>query len=82
MLEAKSLEKNSEVYSRRSGEDGEYFVSPRNTKVILISTSIHCDIVLAEPGKMRHNQKYAMDALVQEYKVVVLMILCESKGLN
>ncbi len=55
---------------RRSGEGDEYFVSPCKTAVILISTGIHCDIILAEQGKSRHNQKYAMDALVQEYKTV------------
>ncbi len=74
------LLENGEARSRRSGEGGEYFVSPHNTAVILISTSIHCDIVLVERGESRHNQKYAMDALVQEYEAVVLMILCESMG--
>ncbi len=69
------LQEKSEVRSRRSGEDGEYFVSHRNIAVILISTSIRCDIVLAEQGESRHNQKYAMDALVQEYKAMVLIIL-------
>ncbi len=31
-------------------------------------TSIRCDIVLAEQDESRHDQKYAMDALVQEYE--------------
>ncbi len=64
------------------GEDDEYFVSPCNAAIVLISTNICYDIVLAEQGKSRHNQKYAMDALVQEYEALVLMILCESTGPN
>ncbi len=43
---------------------------------------ILCDIILAEQGELRHNQKYAMDTLVQEYEGVVLIILRESTGPN
>ncbi len=74
----KSLQENNEICGCRFGEGVEYFVSPRNTAVILISTSIHCDIVLAVQSESRHNQKYGMDALVQEYEAMVLMILCKS----
>ncbi len=41
-----------------SEESNEYFVSPRNTAVILISTSIRCDMVLAEQGESRHDQNH------------------------
>ncbi len=74
--------KNNEVHSRRSGEGGEYFVSPRNTAIILTSKSVRCDIILTERGESRHNQKYTMDTLVQEYKGVVLKILCVRMGPN
>ncbi len=55
------LQENGEVCSLSPGEGGEYFVSPRNTAVILISMSIRCDIVLAKQGESIHNQKYASD---------------------
>ncbi len=55
-------------------------VSPRNTAVISISTSIRCYIALAEQGYLRRNQKYATDALVQEYEAMFPMILCEKYG--
>ncbi len=51
LLEGKSLQENGEVRSRRFGEGGEYFISPCSTAVILISTSIHCDILLAKQGE-------------------------------
>ncbi len=74
------LQENGEVHSRRSGEGGEYFVSPRNTAVIRINTRIRCDIVLVEQGKLMHNQKYAMNVFVQEYEAMVPMILREITG--
>ncbi len=40
LLEGKSLQENGDVRSHRSGEGGEFFVSPYNTTVILISMSI------------------------------------------
>ncbi len=77
------LQENGEVCSRRSGEGGEYLISLRNTTIILISTSIRCDAVLAEQGGSKHNQKYAMAAaFVQEHEAVVLMIPCENMGPN
>ncbi len=55
LLEGKLLQENGEVCSCRSGEGGEYFILPHNTAVILINTSIHCDIILAKQGELKHN---------------------------
>ncbi len=57
LLEGKSLQENDKVCSRRSGESDEYFVSPRNTTVILISTSIRYDIVLVQNKTNRSTVK-------------------------